>query len=80
MPYGLIVIAAVIALTVHYVFCTGASLIPKVLVIGVLGVCLAFIYWLHRFSLAALLLMVALGIYISFYRIYAQARSSNRRD
>lgn len=80
MPYGYIVIIAVIALTLYYVFATVASLISKVLVLGVLGVCLVFLFWLHRFSLAALFLMVGLGIFISLYRICAQARSSDRRN
>ena len=80
MPYGYIVILAVIAMTLYFVFATTASLISKALVLGVLGFCLACIFWLHRFSLAALFLMVGLGIFISLYRICAQARSSNRRD
>ncbi len=80
MPYGYIVLVAVIALTLYYVFATSASVISKVLVLGVLGFCLACFFWLHRFMLAALFLMVGLGVFISFYRIIAQARSSNRRD
>jgi phosphatidylglycerophosphate synthase len=46
----------------------------------VLGFCLACFFWLHRFTLAALFIMVGLGIFISFHRIVAQARSSDRRD
>jgi hypothetical protein len=80
MPYGYIVLVAVIALTLYYVFATSASVISKVLVLGVLGFCLACFFWLHRFMLADLFLMVGLGVFISFYRIIAQARSSNRRD
>jgi hypothetical protein len=80
MPYGYIVIIAVIALTLYYVFATAASLVSKALVLGVLGVCLACFFWLPRFSLAALFLMVGLGIFISLYRICAQAGSSDRRD
>lgn len=78
MPYGYIVIVAVIALTWYYVFATDASLVSKALVAGVLGFCLACLFWWHRFSLAAFFLMVGLGIYISFYRIYEQSRSSDR--
>ncbi|MGA3284967.1 MAG: hypothetical protein ABSD57_10985 [Verrucomicrobiota bacterium] len=80
MPYGYIVIIAMMALTLYLVFATAVSLIAKALVLGVLGACLACLFWLPRFSLAALLLMVGLGIFISLYRICAQARSSNRRD
>lgn len=80
MPYGYIVLVAVIALSLYYVFATSASFISKVLVLGVLGFCLACFFWLHRFLLAALFLMVGLGIFISLYRICAQARSSDRRD
>jgi len=80
MPYGYIVIIAVIALTLYFVFATAASFIAKALVLGVLGVGLVGLFWLPQYSLAALLLMVGLGIFISFYRICAQARSSDRRD
>jgi len=80
MPYGYIVIVAVIALTLYYVLATAASFVSKAVVLGVLGVCLVCLFWLHRFSLAAMLLMVGLGIFISLYQICAQARSSNRRD
>jgi len=80
MPYGYIVLAAVIALTLYYVLGTPASLVSKVLVLGVLGFCLACLSWWHRFTLAALFLIVGLGIFISLYRICVQARSSNRRD
>jgi len=80
MPYGFIVLIAVVALTLYFVFATSASVISKVLVLGVLGFCLACFFWLHRFTLAALFIMVGLGIFISFHRIVAQARSSDRRD
>jgi hypothetical protein len=80
MPYGLIVLVTVIALTYYYVFATSASLISKVIVLGALGFCLACFFWLHRFTLVALFIMAGLGVFISFYRIFAQARSSDRRD
>ena len=79
MPYGYIVVVAVLALTLYYVFATDASLISKVLVVGLLGFCLACLFWWHRFSLAALLLMVGLGIFISFYRIYKRSQFPTRR-
>jgi hypothetical protein len=80
MPYGYIVILVVIALTLYFVFASTASLVAKALVLGVLDVCLACLFWFQRFSLAALLLIVGLGIFISLYRICAQAGSSDRRD
>jgi hypothetical protein len=80
MPYGYIVIFGAIGLTLYYVFATSASLVSKVLVLGVMGFCLACFYWLHRFTLAALFIMVGLAIYISIYRIVAQARSPDQRD
>jgi hypothetical protein len=80
MPYGYIVIVAVIALTVYYVFLSEASLVSKIVVAGILGICLLDLYWLHKFGLWDLFLMVGLGIYISMYRLYAKARSSNGRD
>jgi multisubunit Na+/H+ antiporter MnhF subunit len=80
MPYGLIVLVIVIALTYYYVFATSASLISKALVLGVLGFCLSCFFLFHRFALAASLIMTGLGIFISVYRIIAQARSPDRRD
>jgi hypothetical protein len=80
MPYGYIVLATVTALALYYVFATAASLVSKVLVLAVLGFCLGCFFWWHRFTLAALFIMVGLGIYISFYRIFAEARASSRRD
>ena len=80
MPYGYILILVAIGLTLYYVFTTTASLISKVLVLGVMGFCLACFYWLHRFTLAALFIMIGLAIYISIYRIVMQARSPDRQD
>ena len=78
MPYGYIVIVGAIALTLSYVFATSASLVSKVLVLGVLGFCLGCFFWWHRFTLVALFIMVGLGVYISMYRIIARSRSSGR--
>jgi hypothetical protein len=80
MPYGFIIVFAGIGLAIYYVFQTKASWLSKALVIGVLGFCLVSRCWLHRFSMGTLFLMLGLGIYVSFYRLYIQARSSNRRD
>src|SRR5260370_19404990 len=80
MGYGYIVIIAVIALTLYYVLLSAASSVSKVVVVGVLVICLACLFWLHRYTLAALFGLVGLGVFISFYRIREQARSSDRRD
>ena len=80
MPYRYIVLIAAIALTLYYILRSPASLVSKLLVLGVLGFCLGCFFWWHRFTLAALFLMVGLGIFVSFYRSCAQARSSDRRD
>lgn len=74
MPYGYIVIIAVIGLALHHVFSTTAPLVSMVLVLGVLGVCLTRLFWLHLYPLVALFGLVRLGIYISLYRIIVQAR------
>jgi hypothetical protein len=78
MPYGFIVIITVIALTLYFVFATKASLVAKVLVLGVLGVCLAGLFWFPQFSLVALLLLIGLGIFLLLYQRCAKARSSDR--
>lgn len=77
MPYGYIAIIAVIGLALHHVFSATTSLVSKVLVLGVLGVCLACLFWLHVYPFVALFALVGLGIYISLHRIIVQARSSN---
>jgi hypothetical protein len=79
MSYGYIVIIAVIALTLYFVFATKAWLIAKALVLVVLGACLAALFWFPEFSLAALLLMIGLGIFLSFYRICARAFPKSAR-
>ncbi len=78
MPYGYIAIIAVIGLALHHAFATTASIISKVLVLEVLVVCLACLFWFHLYQLVALFVLVGLGIYVSLYRIIVQARSSNR--
>jgi hypothetical protein len=78
MPYGYIVIIGVIGLTLYFVFASHASLVSKTLVLAVLGACLLCLFWLHRYSLLALLVLVGLGIFISFYRLIEQTRSSGR--
>jgi hypothetical protein len=77
MPYSFIIIIAVMALSLWYIFISDAGLASKVLVGGLLSLSLACIFWWHRFSLAALLVMVGLGVDISFYRIYARSHFSD---
>jgi hypothetical protein len=80
MPYTLIVIVAVSWLTLDFVLATEASRPAKGLVVGVLGVGLANLFYWHRHALAALFLLVGLGIFLALHRLIAQARSSGRRD
>jgi hypothetical protein len=68
------------ALAAYFVFASGASIITKVVVLGVLGGGLLCIYWLHRYSTQALFVMAGLGLFILLYRQCAQALSSDRRD
>jgi len=70
MPYGLIVLVAVIALTAVYVFVTETSAPSKAFVVGVL---LASFVWRH-----GLFLQVALGIFLSLYFTYLKSRSGGR--
>jgi hypothetical protein len=80
MPYGFIVLIAVIWLTWDYVLATNVSRFAKGLVLGVLGVGLAGPFYWPRHALTALFLLVGLGIFLSLRRLIAQARSSGRRD
>jgi hypothetical protein len=80
MPYSLIVIIAVTALTLYYVFASEASRLSKALVGGVLSFCLVCRFGLHRFPLLTLFLMVGLGIFISIYRICVLARYSDGQE
>jgi len=79
MPYSLIVAGAVITLALYYVLTIEASFHSKVLVLGMLGLCLACRFWWHRYSLAALFGLVGLGLFLSFYRIISEARATRRR-
>ena len=78
MPYGIIVIVAVIAVVVNFVVRTDASVVAKGVVVALLGLSLACFFWLHRYTLTALFVMVGLGIFISLHRICVKAGSSDR--
>ena len=65
MPYGLIVLAASVALAVLYVFVTDAPLWSKALVTGLL--LLSFVWRYGMF------LQVALGLFLSLYFTYLEA-------
>jgi hypothetical protein len=80
MPYGLIIIFAAIGLTIYYAAFTEASRASKAFVVVLLAFCLVSRYWLHRFSMATLFLMLGLSIYISLYRLYIEAISTHRKD
>jgi hypothetical protein len=80
MPYGLIVIAAVIWLTLDFVLATEVSRAAKGLVLGVLDVGLAGCFYWHHHALASLFLLVGLGLCLALHRLIAQARSSGRHD
>jgi hypothetical protein len=67
MPYGLIVLVAVIALVGVYVFVAEASFWSKALVAGLLLVSFAWRY--------GMFLQVALGVYLSLYFTFLKARS-----
>lgn len=77
MPYGLIVLFASVALVAYFDFSTEASWITKAVVsclfIFSLASCLG---WIAVNSLIGLFLLVALSIFIIFYRAWQQARSS----
>jgi hypothetical protein len=77
MPYGWIVLVASVALVVYFDFKTRASWITKVIVSGLFLFCVAsFFGWIAVHPLIRLFLMVGLSIFIIFYRIVQQTRTS----
>ncbi|MGA3267703.1 MAG: hypothetical protein ABSE16_12870 [Verrucomicrobiota bacterium] len=76
MPYGIIVLAASVALVAYFDFATKASWLTKVVVSSLFifsfASCLG---WIAVNSLIGLFLLVALSIFIIFYRRCQQARS-----
>jgi hypothetical protein len=67
-PYGLIVVVCSVALSGVYVFATEAARWSKALVVGLLA--LSF-FWRY-----GLFLQVAVGVFLSLYFTYLEARSS----
>ena len=77
MPYGFIVLVASVALVAYFDFATEASWITKAVVSGIFIFSFASCFgWIAAVnSLVGLFLLVALGIFIIFYRLVQQARS-----
>ena len=69
MPYGLIVLAGSIALTIVYVFMTDASFWLRALAAGLLLLSFAWRYGMY--------LQVVLGVVLSLYLTYLRARSEH---
>lgn len=75
LPYGLIVLVAIIALVAYLDLVTDASWITKAIVTGLFLFSFAPIYkWIPTLLPLGLFLRVALGIYIVFYRAWQEAR------
>lgn len=76
MPYGLIVLIAGAALVAHFTFFAEASWISKAVVSGLGIFSFASIFgWIPVRSLIGLFLLVALSIFIIFYRMVHDATS-----
>lgn len=74
MPYGYIVLIAGSALVAWLVLVTDASRIGKAVVSALYIFSLASIFhWVPINPLIGLFLLVALGIFIIFYRLYQDA-------
>jgi len=76
MPYGLIVLFTSVALIAYFVFMTDACWITKVVVSGIFIFCLASRFgWIACDPLVTLFLLVALSVFIIFYRTWQQAKT-----
>jgi hypothetical protein len=74
MPYGIIVLITGAALVLYFDFATEASWIAKAVVFGLLIFSFASIFhWIPVNPVIGLFLLVALGIFIIFYRFVQQA-------
>ena len=70
IPYGLIVLVASVALVVYFDFRTEASWMAKGVVSGIFIFCMLSLFgWIAINPLIRLFLLVALSIYIIFYRM-----------
>jgi hypothetical protein len=75
MPYGIIILAASIVLVAWFDFATEASWISKGIVSGLFLFCIGSLFgWIHIHPLVRLFLLVALSIFIIFYRTLRQGR------
>jgi len=76
MPYGLIVLFASVALVAWFDFATRASWIAKAMISGVFIFCMAsFFGWIACNPLIRLFLLVAVSIFIIFYRTWQQVKA-----
>lgn len=77
LPYGLVILFGSIGLVAYFDFVTRASWVAKVIVSGIFIFSLeSYLGRLHAInSLVGSFLLVALSIFIIFYRIFEQARS-----
>jgi len=77
MPYGIIVLIASVALVAYFDFATKASWIAKAAVSVIFVICFGTVLgWIAGINyLVALYLLIALSIFVLFYRTVQQARS-----
>jgi hypothetical protein len=75
MHYGIILLIAGSGLVIYFVLATKASWIAKAVVFGLFIFSFASIsYWIPVNPVIGSFLLVAVGIFIIFYRIVQQAR------
>jgi len=76
MPYGLIVLIASTALVAYFDFATEALWITKAVVSGIYLFCFASLLgWIPCGPLIRMFLLVAVSVFIIFYRTYQEAKS-----
>jgi hypothetical protein len=78
MGYSIIVLVASAALVVYFVFATEASVISKAVVSGLFAFSFACVFWIRGWSFIGLFLLIALSIFIIFYRAWQEARYSGK--
>jgi hypothetical protein len=76
MPYGLIILFASITLVAQFICLMEASRIAKVVVAGIFIFCMASRFgWIHCNPIASQFLLVAVSLFIIFYRTWHQAKT-----
>jgi hypothetical protein len=76
IPYGIIVLVLSIALVAYFDFYSKASWMAKAVVSGISIFCFASWFgWISFNPLIRLFLLVALSIFIVFYRMVEQVRA-----